>query len=137
MHTAAIALGAARMLAGIGSANIATSQAYITDVTAPQNRAKALGMIGAAFGLGFIFGPPVGGFIKEQYGMDAVGYYRHVPELDQPDADPDLPPGIVEGKGSREQDGTETGRPIRSRPCATNDSVISSSPASSTSRRSA
>ena len=36
----------ARMLAGIGSANIATSQAYITDVTEPQNRAKALGMIG-------------------------------------------------------------------------------------------
>lgn len=64
----------ARMLAGIGSANIATSQAYITDVTEPQNRAKALGMIGAAFGLGFIFGPPVGGYIKAHFGMDAVGY---------------------------------------------------------------
>jgi MFS transporter, DHA1 family, tetracycline resistance protein len=64
----------ARMLAGIGSANIAASQAYITDVTPVERRAKALGMIGAAFGLGFIFGPPVGGFIKEHYGMAWVGY---------------------------------------------------------------
>ncbi len=64
----------ARMLAGIGSANIAASQAYITDVTPVDRRAKALGMIGAAFGLGFIFGPPVGGFIKEHYGMEWVGY---------------------------------------------------------------
>lgn len=67
-------LFAARMLAGIGSANIATSQAYITDVTPPEGRAKALGLIGAAFGLGFIFGPAAGGVIKEHFGMDAVGY---------------------------------------------------------------
>lgn len=67
-------LFAARMLAGIGSANIAASQAYITDVTPPDERARALGMIGAVFGIGFIFGPPVGGFIKEHYGMAAVGY---------------------------------------------------------------
>lgn len=67
-------LFAARMLAGIGSANIAASQAYITDVTPPAGRARALGMIGAVFGIGFIFGPPVGGFIKEHYGMAAVGY---------------------------------------------------------------
>lgn len=72
-HTLVL-LVVARMLAGIGSANIATSQAYITDVTPPEGRAKALGMIGAAFGLGFIFGPPVGGFIKANHGMDAVGY---------------------------------------------------------------
>jgi MFS transporter, DHA1 family, tetracycline resistance protein len=64
----------ARMLAGIGSANIAASQAYITDVTPVERRAKALGMIGAAFGMGFIFGPPVGGFLKEHYGMEWVGY---------------------------------------------------------------
>lgn len=72
-HSLAL-LFAARMLAGIGSANIAASQAYITDVTPPEGRAKALGLIGAAFGIGFIFGPPVGGFIKEHYGMAAVGY---------------------------------------------------------------
>jgi MFS transporter, DHA1 family, tetracycline resistance protein len=67
-------LFAARMLAGIGSANIAASQAYITDVTPPEGRAKTLGLIGAAFGIGFIFGPPVGGLIKEHLGMAAVGY---------------------------------------------------------------
>jgi len=72
-HSLAL-LFAARMLAGIGSANIAASQAYITDVTPPEGRAKALGLIGAAFGIGFIFGPPVGGIIKEHFGMDAVGY---------------------------------------------------------------
>lgn len=64
----------ARALAGVGSANIATSQAYITDVTVREARAKALGKIGAAFGLGFIFGPPIGGFLKQHFGMDAVGY---------------------------------------------------------------
>ncbi len=64
----------ARMLSGIGSANIAASQAYITDVTPVDRRAKALGLIGAAFGLGFIFGPPVGGYIKEHFGMMWVGY---------------------------------------------------------------
>lgn len=67
-------LFAARMLAGIGSANIAASQAYITDITPPQERARTLGFIGAAFGIGFIFGPPAGGLIKEHFGMDAVGY---------------------------------------------------------------
>lgn len=71
----------ARMLAGIGSANIAASQAYITDVTPIERRAKALGMIGAAFGLGFIFGPPVGGFIKENYGMAWVGYVAMILSL--------------------------------------------------------
>ncbi len=72
-HTIALLL-LARTVAGVGSANIATSQAYITDVTPKERRAKALGLIGAAFGLGFIFGPPVGGFVKQHYGMDAVGY---------------------------------------------------------------
>ncbi|MBL7962397.1 MAG: MFS transporter [Flavobacteriales bacterium] len=72
-HSLAL-LFAARMLAGIGSANIAASQAYITDITPVERRAKTLGLIGAAFGLGFIFGPPAGGLIKEHFGMDAVGY---------------------------------------------------------------
>lgn len=63
-----------RVLAGIGSANISAAQAYIADITTPENRAKNMGMIGAAFGLGFIFGPPVGGFLKGNYGIDMVGY---------------------------------------------------------------
>jgi MFS family permease len=51
----------ARMLAGAMGGNIAAAQAYIADVTPPEQRAGALGLLGAAFGLGFIFGPAMGG----------------------------------------------------------------------------
>ncbi|MCU0355585.1 MAG: MFS transporter [Cytophagales bacterium] len=68
-----VLLFAARLLAGIGSANISAAQAYVTDISTPENRAKALGMIGAAFGLGFIIGPPVGGLLKTYLGMEWVG----------------------------------------------------------------
>jgi multidrug resistance protein len=54
----------ARILAGIAGANIPTAQAVVADVTTPENRAKGMGMIGAAFGLGFIFGPAIGGFMS-------------------------------------------------------------------------
>ncbi|MCB9303668.1 MAG: MFS transporter [Lewinellaceae bacterium] len=67
-------LFAARLLAGAGSANISTAQAYISDITPPERRAKSFGIIGAAFGLGFIFGPPVGGYLKTHYGIESVGY---------------------------------------------------------------
>src|SRR5688500_19849130 len=50
----------ARIVGGIAGANIPTAQAYIADVTTPENRAKGMGMVGAAFGLGFIFGPALG-----------------------------------------------------------------------------
>jgi DHA1 family tetracycline resistance protein-like MFS transporter len=56
-------LFAARALAGACAGNIAAAQAYIADVTTPENRAHGMGMIGAAFGLGFIFGPALGGFL--------------------------------------------------------------------------
>lgn len=52
-----------RVIAGIGGANIGTAQAYIADSTAPENRAKGMGLIGAAFGLGFILGPPMSGIL--------------------------------------------------------------------------
>ena len=48
-----------RVIAGAGGANIGTAQAYITDVTAPEERARYMGLIGAAFGAGFILGPPL------------------------------------------------------------------------------
>ena len=54
----------ARIIGGIAGANIATAQAYIADVTTPENRAKGMGMVGAAFGLGFIFGPAIGGLLS-------------------------------------------------------------------------
>jgi DHA1 family tetracycline resistance protein-like MFS transporter len=53
----------ARAFAGACAGNIAAAQAYIADVTPPEQRAKGMGMIGAAFGLGFIIGPVLGGVV--------------------------------------------------------------------------
>jgi len=51
---------AARVLGGLGAANLGVAFAYVADITTPENRAKGLGMMGAAFGLGFILGPALG-----------------------------------------------------------------------------
>lgn len=56
-------LFAARGFAGAMAGNIAAAQAYIADVTKPEDRAKGMGLIGAAFGLGLIFGPAMGGLL--------------------------------------------------------------------------
>jgi MFS transporter, DHA1 family, tetracycline resistance protein len=55
----------ARVTDGITGGNISVAQAYITDITDEQNRAKSLGLIGAAFGLGFIVGPALGGTLSQ------------------------------------------------------------------------
>src|SRR4029078_7890803 len=52
-----------RILDGITGGNISTAQAYIADITTPENRAKGMGLSGAAFGLGFVFGPAIGGIL--------------------------------------------------------------------------
>ncbi len=54
-----------RMVAGLAGANFSIAQAAIADVSAPNERAKNFGLIGAAFGIGFILGPLLGGFIAE------------------------------------------------------------------------
>ncbi|MBA2241893.1 MAG: MFS transporter [Chthoniobacterales bacterium] len=54
----------ARIIAGITGGNISIPQAYIADVTTPETRSKWMGMIGAAFGLGFTFGPMIGGVMS-------------------------------------------------------------------------
>ncbi|EFO79314.1 major facilitator superfamily MFS_1 [Oscillochloris trichoides DG-6] len=54
----------ARIMDGITGANISTAQAYIADVTKPEDRAKGLGLIGAAFGMGFMLGPAIGGLLS-------------------------------------------------------------------------
>jgi MFS transporter, DHA1 family, tetracycline resistance protein len=54
----------ARIIDGISGGNISTAQAYIADVTPPEERSKGMGLIGAAFGLGFIFGPAIGGALS-------------------------------------------------------------------------
>ena len=53
-----------RILDGITGGNISTAQAYIADVTTKEDRAKGLGLIGAAFGLGFVLGPAIGGILS-------------------------------------------------------------------------
>jgi DHA1 family tetracycline resistance protein-like MFS transporter len=62
-----------RIIAGISGASITTASAYIADVSTPENRAKNFGMIGAAFGLGFIIGPVMGGMLG-QYGSRVPFY---------------------------------------------------------------
>lgn len=54
-----------RIIAGITGASITTASAYIADISTPENRAKNFGMIGAAFGLGFIIGPVIGGLLGQ------------------------------------------------------------------------
>ena len=57
-------LFAARIIDGASGGNISTAQAYIADVSTPENRSRAMGLIGAAFGLGFTFGPMIGGVMS-------------------------------------------------------------------------
>jgi len=59
-HMALAFLLGSRMMAGICGANITVAQAYIADITPPAERSKKMGLIGMAFGLGFVFGPPLG-----------------------------------------------------------------------------
>jgi DHA1 family tetracycline resistance protein-like MFS transporter len=55
-----------RILAGFFAANVSAAQAYIADVTSAKDRAKGMGLIGAAFGLGFTFGPAIGGVLSQR-----------------------------------------------------------------------
>jgi multidrug resistance protein len=74
MASTLTALFAARIFAGIAGANIPTAQAVVADLTTPENRAKGMGIIGAAFGLGFIFGPAIGGFLS-RYGYAMPAFF--------------------------------------------------------------
>jgi MFS transporter, DHA1 family, tetracycline resistance protein len=61
-----------RVIAGIGGSSLGVAQAYISDVTTKEDRAKGMGMIGVAFGLGFVFGPVMGGILSK-WGYMVVG----------------------------------------------------------------
>jgi len=64
----------ARGLAGLFGGNISTAMAYIADITDEKNRSKGMGMVGAAFGLGFLLGPVIGGvFAEHQPALIAAG----------------------------------------------------------------
>lgn len=63
-----------RIIDGASGGNIATAQACVADVTPPEKRAKAMGIIGAAFGLGFVMGPAIGGWLG-QYSQQAPFFF--------------------------------------------------------------
>ncbi len=63
-----------RIVDGITGGNISIAQAYIADVTDQKNRAKGMGLIGAAFGLGFIFGPALGGLLAK-FGYSVPAFF--------------------------------------------------------------
>lgn len=63
-----------RLFAGIFAANISTANAYMADISKSEDRAKSMGLIGAAFGLGFIFGPAIGGFLIP-YGYEWPSFF--------------------------------------------------------------
>jgi multidrug resistance protein len=63
----------ARVISGFAGGNISAAQAYIADITSPAERSRGMGMLGAAFGLGFTLGPLLGGFAREMGGPLAPG----------------------------------------------------------------
>ncbi len=65
---------ASRMFAGICGANITVAQAYIADITPPEKRSARMGLIGMAFGLGFIFGPALGAVSISYFGLTGPGW---------------------------------------------------------------
>lgn len=64
----------ARLIDGIAGGNIGTAQAYVADISTPQERARAMGLIGAAFGLGFMVGPAIGGIMAGKFGYHSPMY---------------------------------------------------------------
>ena len=87
----------ARLIDGATGGNISTAQAYIADITPPERRSHGMGLIGAAFGLGFIFGPAIGGvlshvslaapflFAAALAGINALAIYVLLPESLSPE----------------------------------------------------
>lgn len=71
---ALIILGIARAFAGAFGGNITVAQAYIADITPAESRSKKMGLIGMAFGLGFIFGPAIGGVSLKHLGITGPGW---------------------------------------------------------------
>lgn len=68
-----------RALAGVCAANISTAQAYMADVFPAERRSKGMGLIGMAFGLGFVFGPAIGGALVSE---TLLGWFGYGPEID-------------------------------------------------------
>src|SRR5256884_6075727 len=63
----------ARVISGFASGNISAAQAYMADITSPVERARGMGVIGAAFGIGFVLGPLIGGLADPYVGHRVPG----------------------------------------------------------------
>ncbi|MEI7591337.1 MAG: MFS transporter, partial [Deltaproteobacteria bacterium] len=63
-----------RIIDGLSGGSIGTAQAYAADISTPEERSRAMGLIGAAFGLGFVFGPAIGGATAARFGHSAPMY---------------------------------------------------------------
>lgn len=66
-----------RIVSGVTGGNISTAQAYIADITSKENRARGMGLFGATFGLGFVFGPALAGILSK-YGVHIPFYFAAV-----------------------------------------------------------
>lgn len=73
-RTGLLVLIGSRVFAGICGANLSVASAYIADITTAENRSKGMGMIGMAFGLGFILGPALGAFAAAAFGLSGPGW---------------------------------------------------------------
>src|SRR2546427_6910190 len=80
----------ARVISGFASGNISAAQAYVADITSPAERARGMGTIGAAFGIGFVVGPMIGGAAGHYIGRLAPG-----PTAAGPAAAHVFPPGTI------------------------------------------
>lgn len=72
--TALWGIVASRVFAGICGANLSVASAYIADISPPDKRSAGMGLIGMAFGLGFIFGPALGAFSADAFGRQGPGW---------------------------------------------------------------
>lgn len=73
-NSALLILFASRAIGGLCAANITVAQAYIADITPPEQRSKKMGLIGMAFGLGFVLGPPLGAWAREAFNAAGPGW---------------------------------------------------------------
>ena len=100
---------ASRFGAGITAANLSTAQAYIADVTPPEGRAKGIGLVGAAFGLGFILGPALGAWLSQpSFGLLAVPGVAAALCFRQPGSGVLPSAGVAPARGPRRQGATGT-----------------------------
>ena len=74
--TTGVMLAISRIVAGLAAGNISAAYAYTTDITTDATRPKALGLLGSAFGMGFILGPALGGLLAGTNPDDGAGFDR-------------------------------------------------------------